>query len=174
VPAWKSGVQSPDASLRWIDVTDSCDGSSLRARFGNVGGGGEGREVVLPIAGRLGARCSGGKGEPVAASALAWGLPGLVGLVAGQPVTFSVDLSRASLQPGPIAQPTTPGAPRSPDGKTLVVPTSQGIVVLGGRTRIYRAKELEGAYPELRDCAVSDDASRVACVRGGRAFVGIW
>jgi hypothetical protein len=176
VPAWKVAVQSPDGSLRWSDVVDPCDGSALRATFAAVGGAGEaeGREVLLPIAGRLGARCVAGKGEPAFASPVAWGQGGLVALVTGQPVAFAVDLSRAVLQPGPTAQPTTAGAPRSPDGKTLVLPTPLGILVHGARTRLLRARELEGAYPELRDCAVSDDASRVACVRGGRAFVGIW
>jgi hypothetical protein len=48
------------------------------------------------------------------------------------------------------------------------------LLVRGGKTRLFRAKELEHGYGELRDCTVSDDASRVACVRGGVAFVGIW
>jgi len=51
--------------------------------------------VLLPIAGRLGARCAldrAGKGEPVAATAVSWGPGGLVALVAGQPVAFAVDL----------------------------------------------------------------------------------
>ena len=73
-----------------------------------------------------------------------------------------------------LDQPVTPGAPRSPSGRVTVVPTSLGIVVRGPRTRIYRARELEGGYLELRDCTVSDDAMRVACVRGGRAFAGVW
>ncbi len=176
VPTWKAGVLSPDGAVRWMDVIDPCDGSALRAIF--AGGGSERetgeREVLLPIAGRLGAHCPVGKGEPAPATPVAWGQPGLVVLVAGQPLAFAVDLSRASLQTGAPAQPTTPGAPRSPDGKTLVIPTSQGILVQGARTRLYRARELDGAYLELRDCTVSDDATRVACVRGGRAFVGIW
>jgi hypothetical protein len=55
-----------------------------------------------------------------------------------------------------------------------VVPTTLGILVAGSHTRLLRAKELDGAYGELYDCTVSDDGVRVACVRGGRAFVGIW
>jgi hypothetical protein len=55
-----------------------------------------------------------------------------------------------------------------------VTPTSLGLLVHGARSRLFRAPELEGGYLDVRDCAVSDDAARVACVRGGRAFVGIW
>jgi hypothetical protein len=175
VPAWKAALQSPDGSLRFTDVIDPCDLSPLRATFATASAGdGDGREVLLPLAGRLGAHCPPGKGEPVSVTPIAWGQAGLVALVGGQPLAFAVDLSHASLASGPFAPPSTPGAPRSPDGRILVVPTSQGIVVHGALTRIYRARELEGAYPELRDCTVSDDGSRVACVRGGRAFVGIW
>jgi hypothetical protein len=46
--------------------------------------------------------------------------------------------------------------------------------VRGVRTRLARAKALEGGYTELRDCAISDDANRIACIRGGRVFVGRW
>jgi hypothetical protein len=170
VPAWKAAVMSPDGSLRWNDVVDPCDASALRATFS---GDGDLREVSIPLHGRLAARC-GPKGEPVPATPTAWGQGGLEAIVLGQPVAFALDLSHATVLPSSPTQPTIPGAPRSPDGKTLVVPTSIGIVVRGARTRIYRAKELDGAYLELRDCTVSDDATRVACVRGGRAFVGIW
>jgi hypothetical protein len=37
-----------------------------------------------------------------------------------------------------------------------------------------RARELDGTYASQRDCTVSDDGARVACVRDGRAWVGIW
>jgi hypothetical protein len=51
---------------------------------------------------------------------------------------------------------------------------TEGILVMGARSRLLRAKELEGAYGELYDCVVTDDGARVACARGGRAFVGVW
>jgi hypothetical protein len=71
-------------------------------------------------------------------------------------------------------QPFVHGAPRSPNGRVFVYPTSIGLVVRDGKTRLYRAKELDGGYAELRDCAVSDDAKRVACVRSGRVYIGTW
>jgi hypothetical protein len=42
------------------------------------------------------------------------------------------------------------------------------------RTRILRASELDATYAEQRDCAVSNDATHVACVRAGKAWVGTW
>jgi hypothetical protein len=105
---------------------------------------------------------------------VAWGALGLEVIAAGFPALVAPDLLRAAPLAQPLGQPVTSGAPRSPDGKTLVVPTTEGILVVGSRARLLRAKELEGAYGELYDCVVSNDASRVACVRGGRAFVGIW
>jgi hypothetical protein len=171
VAPWKAPVLSPDGSLRWNDVQDACDGSSFAASF--VGAGDrDGREVLLPIQGRVG--CVSPKGEPVAAMPVAWGPAGFVALVSGQLVSFSLDLAHASVAPTPPSLAPAPGGPRSPDGKTVVVPTSLGIVVRGAKTRLFRAKELDGAYLELRDCTVSDDGNRVACVRGGVAFVGIW
>jgi hypothetical protein len=94
--------------------------------------------------------------------------------VAGEPLLISPDLSRATSLVASLDQPVTPGAPRSPNGKLLAVPTTMGIFVHGAHSRLLRAKELDGGYLELRDCVVSDDGARVACVRGGRAFVGVW
>jgi len=114
---------------------------------------------------------------PVSLTPIAWGAGGLEAVVAGSPLLFSsftAEGAKVGALLQPLGQPVTPGAPRSPDGRTTVVPTSQGIVVRGEKARILRARELDHGYLELRDCAVSDDASRVACVRGGRAFVGIW
>jgi len=176
VPAWRTGVVSPDGASRWIEAYDPCDAFALHATFAPAGADGEARDVVLPIAPPLGTKCAatGAHGEPAAALPIAWGARGLEAIVAGEPLLFAPDLSRATLAVASLDQPVTAGAPRSPNGKVLVVPTSQGILTRGSRARLLRARELEGGYLELRDCVVSDDATRVACVRGGRAFVGIW
>jgi hypothetical protein len=168
-------VLAPDGATRWIEAYDPCDALALRATFAPTGSG-DPRDVALPVAPPLGTRCAttGAKGEPAHALPVAWGARGLEAIVAGEPVLVSPDLARATLAVASLDQPVTPGAPRSPSGRVTVVPTSLGIVVRGPRTRIYRARELEGGYLELRDCTVSDDAMRVACVRGGRAFAGVW
>lgn len=179
VAPWPAHVLGPDGTLRFLSVTAACDGGPLRAAFGATGPAqGEGsREVLLPIASPLGARCTqggGDRGEPAPVSALAWGPRGLEALVAGEPVLFAPDLARASLAAAALEQPGALGGARSPNGKVTVLPTSLGIIVRAGKARMLRAKELEGGYGELSACAVSDDASRVACVRGGRALVGTW
>lgn len=173
IPPWKPGVLSPDGALRWIEAYYACDALALHATFAPVRDG-DPRDVVLPIVPPLAQRCISGVGEPARALPVAWGPRGLEAIIAGEPVLFSSDLARASLAVGSLDQPVSPGAPRSPNGKVTSIPTSQGIVVRGVKTYIYRARDLEGVYGELRDCTVSDDSEHVACIRGGRAFVGTW
>jgi hypothetical protein len=174
VAVWRSALVSPDTAYRWLESRDECDGVSLHAVFA-PNAGGDLRDVALPIAPPLGARCADpSHGEPATTLPIAWGPGGLEAVVAGEPLLVSGDLTRATPLVAPLGQPVTAGAPRSPNGKVLVFPTSLGILVRGARSRLLRAKELDGGYAELRDCAVSDDGARVACVRGGRAFVGVW
>jgi len=173
VPAWPSDVASPDATRRLIDTYDPCDGFALRATIVATAGN-DARDILLPIEPVVGARCQGTRGVPAHAAPIAWGPLGLEAVVGGFPVLVSPDLSHAVPLEQPLGQPVTAGAPRSPDGRTLVMPVTEGILVMGAKARLLRAKELDGAYGELYDCAVSDDAARVACARGGRAFVGIW
>ncbi len=133
-----------------------------------------GPDLPLPVLAPFGRRCRPGDREPVRALPLASGAGGLEVLVEGEPVLIDPGGLRATPLAQLLGTPTNAGSPRSPDGGTLVVPTSLGLLVKGGRARLLRAKELEHGYGELRDCSVSDDAARVACVRGGVAFVGIW
>jgi hypothetical protein len=176
VSKWPSEVLSTgtsEAKRRFLDVYDPCDGWAIRATIASTGGN-DVRDIALPVAPKIGPRCEGARGLAVRAIPIAWGPLGLEAITLGFPVLVAPDLSRAVPLESPLGQPTTLGAPRSPDGRTLVLPTLEGILVTGARPRLLRAKELEGAYAELYDCAVSDDATRVACIRGGRAFVGIW
>ncbi|HEY2516789.1 MAG TPA: hypothetical protein VGI39_38225, partial [Polyangiaceae bacterium] len=175
VQAWRAPVVSPDGSTRWTDSYDACDGVALHATF-SVNGGAGVRDLSVPVPPPPGAHCEhlGARGEPATTLPLAWGPRGLEAIVGGEPLLFAPDLSRALPAVAPLDQPVTLGAPRSPGGKVYVEATSLGILVRGPRARLFRAKELDGGYLELRDCTVSDDALRVACVRGGRAFVGVW
>jgi len=174
VRTWSSRVVSPDGSLRFIEAYSACDGVALHATLAPTADA-EPRDVALPVAPPFSARCASGKGEPAPVIPVAWGAAGLEAVVSGEPILIAADYARASALSVPLDQQGPPGSPRSPNGKTMAVPTVQGIVVRsGGKSRLYRAKELDGGYAELRDCTVSDDAARVACVRGGRAFVGVW
>jgi hypothetical protein len=173
VSQWPSKVVSPDGKVILDGAFVPCRGVALEASL-TTGDGGTPRSIALPIASPVGARCVSGERDAALALPIAWGPGGLEVVVSGEPVLIAPDGSKASTLFQALGQPVTPGAPRSPDGSVLVLPTSQGIAVRAQKTRLLRAKELEHGYGELRDCAVSDDASRVACVRGGVAFVGMW
>jgi hypothetical protein len=170
--AWKPAVSSPDGTARWIESYDACDGVALRATFET---GDDVRDVGLPVAPPLGVRCAGSRGAPARQLAVAWGPAGLEAIVDGVPVLVAPDLTRASTLASFLGGPAVQGSPQSPDGKTLVVPASVGLVVRGpSRTRLLVAPELDGTYGEQHDCAVADDGAHVACVHSGKAWVGAW
>jgi hypothetical protein len=172
VTPWPAAVTSPDGTLRWIETYDACDGVALHA---TLAGGADMRDVALPIAPSLDDRCTGSRGAPARALAVAWGPGGLEAIVEGQPVRMAPETGQGMRLAAWLDSPATRGAPRSPDGRFGVVATSVGLLVHGpSRARLLRAPELEGSWAEQRDCAVSSDAARVACVRAGRAWVGIW
>jgi hypothetical protein len=173
VASWPTAVTSPDGRGRYEGAFVPCRGAALEALLA-TGEGGAAASVALPLASPVAARCTSGERDPVPSIPVAWGPGGLELVVSGSPVLVASDGSKASTLFQWLGQPVTPGAPRSPDGSVLVLPTTQGIAVRGQKTRLLRAKELEHGYVELRDCVVSDDAARVACVRGGVAFVGLW
>lgn len=170
VLSWPLDVAPQTGTPVWLDAFDPCNGGALHAAF-SAKPGAEPREVLLPVP--SGPRCAGPR-EAVTTVPIAWGARGLQAIVAGEPLLVAADLARATPVTTMLEEPVTPGAPRSPNGKVWVVTTPQGLVIRGQKTRIYRGKELDGGYAELRDCAVSDDATRVACVRGGRAYIGTW
>jgi hypothetical protein len=171
---WKPAVMSPDGTMRWIEAYDPCDGLALHATFAPTGGD-DLHDVALPIAAPLSDRCVGSRGAPARALPVAWGPGGIEAIVEGEPVLVSVDLVHGTPLAAFLGQPVTPGAPRSPDGRSLVVPTGSGLLVQGASgARLFRAPALDGTYGDQRDCTVSNDATRVACVRAGRVWVGLW
>jgi hypothetical protein len=170
---WKAGVTSPDGSLRWIETYDPCDGLPLRASFA-TGGGDDMRDVALPVPAPLGGRCSGSRGAPAHATPIAWGKAGLEAIVEGEPILVAPDLAGASPLASFLDEPTMRGAPRSPNGKAYVVPTEAGLLVHGVRSRLFRARALDGTYGEQRSCVISDDEAHVACIHINRAWVGVW
>jgi hypothetical protein len=173
VAPWPSAVDSPDGSERWIESYDPCDGIALRATIAPTGSGAM-HDVALPVAPPFGPRCTSTKGAPVAALPLAWGTHGLEAIISGVAVEVLPDYSRALVLAAMTDDAVTLGSPRSPDGKSLVVATPRGLLVRGARARMLVAKELDGTYASQASCAVSSDGARVACVRAGKAWVGIW
>lgn len=169
ITAWRLPVVSPDGQSRLLEVYDACDGVALRATFAPTGAG-DARDVVLPVAPALAARCS-RKGEPMPVVPVAWGPRGLEIVAAGEPVLVPPSGGLAELGPRAVVGPVVSGAPRSPSGRYLAVATSRGVVVRGDKARTFKAAGLEGKYGELSGCVPSDDGRAVACVRGGRVIV---
>jgi len=178
VATWPNEVLSPDNSLRWVEAYSPCDLVSLHASFAPIGAtdvAGDLRDVLLPVEAPLGVPCSSPRGNPASVTPIAWGASGLEAIVAREPVVFTSDLKQASAVAKFTTQIGPHGSPRSPDGETIAIAVATGILVVhADKSRMFRAPELDGGYGELRDCTVSNDSARVACVRGGRAFVGIW
>lgn len=168
VAPWSLAVVSPDGNQRFAEAYNPCDGIALRATLVPTGDG-DMVDVALPLVPVLGSRCT-GKGEPASVVPLAWGPSGLEAVIAGEPVLVTSG-GKASALRALLNQPVVRGSSRSPDGKAWVVATGQGILVRSTKSARVKAKELDGTYAEQRDCAVTNDGLRVACVRSGRAWV---
>ncbi len=172
MPAWSVQVLSPDAKSRWLEAYHACEGVALRSTFAPTGGDGDVRDVLMPIAPRLGARCSGARGEAAATLPLAWGPRGLEAIVAGQLVLVKPEEASAISLVAPLDQVPPLGSPRSPSGRSLAVATSRGVLVRSDKTVLLKSADFE-PYVELRSCTVSDDGLRVACVRRGKVVVAV-
>lgn len=166
VAAWGLQVLSPDGRTRWMDAYNACDGVALRAAFGSAGAERDVREVLLPIAPTLGSRCA-GRGESTTAVPLAWGNGGLEAVIAGQLLLLRPEASLAMAMATPLGQARSLGSPRSPSGRAMALATSQGVLVTTTKSARYRSSQFE-PYGELHHCTVSDDASRIACIKRDR------
>ncbi len=174
VAEWKSAVTSPDGVMRWMETYDPCDGLALRAAFATASND-DPHDVALPVAPPLGDRCVGSRGPHPRTLPVAWGSAGIEAIVEGEPVLIAPDFTHATIHASFADQPFAPGAPRSPDGTLVVIPTVAGVLVRSvTRARLLRAPELDGTYADQHDCAVSNGGTHVACVRAGRAWVGAW
>jgi hypothetical protein len=159
--------------MRWLEAYHACEGVSLRATFAPVAEG-EAKDVLLPIAPRLGAKCAGGRGEAASTTPIVWTQDGLEARVAGEPVVIRLDPPRASAPPKLSEDAPPRGSPRSPAGKAIVIATSQGLLVRApDRTTLRRAPELQ-PYSALRHCTTTDDGAVVACQRSGHVVVAAY
>lgn len=171
LPAWPTQVVSPDGKSRWLEAYHACEGVALRATFAPTSTDVEMRDVLLPVAPPLGSRCAGGRGEGASTLPIAWGPRGLEALVAGQPLLIRPETSSAVVMASLLGETPPLGSPRSAGGRAMAIATTQGVLVTTTHAARYRASELE-PYAELQQCTVTDDGSRIACVkRGGRVVV---
>jgi hypothetical protein len=157
------------SGLRFAGVTQACDRSELLLTFAGPGGAASEPVATRLLAARPGA-CAGGRAPaalPIAP--LAFKPDGLEAIVAGSIVGPRTSPGEAALRPHP------PGAPRSPDGRWLVVPNPLGILVTSvQKTELWLAPSAEGGSPlgppeGLTDCVVANDAKAVACIDGTEA-----
>jgi hypothetical protein len=63
------------------------------------------------------------------------------------------------------------GSARSPDGKWLVLPTSFGLLLSGGETKLLNLAPGVGSPLRLSECVPANDGRTVACVSEGRVLV---
>ncbi|MEO7092457.1 MAG: hypothetical protein ABI175_04345, partial [Polyangiales bacterium] len=183
VPTWSWEVAFPGKDARLAAIADACDAPYLAARISGHDVPTGATMLPLPILPRFGGnRCGDTKGAAAMQIApVAWGASGLFTLVDDEPVLVPAELTTPT---GGRATGTTPspaakvdgafvlGAPRSPSGQFLVVPTRFGVVRrddsgAAPANLLIRAKDLEGLYTSLRECAVSNDGTKIACVRDG-------
>ncbi|MCL2724975.1 MAG: hypothetical protein FWD69_11120 [Polyangiaceae bacterium] len=169
VAPWPSQVLSPDGKSRWLEAYHACEGVALRTTFVNDTDG-DLKDVLLPIAPVLGARCSGARGEAAVAVPLAWTSRGLEAVVAGELLLIRPESARATILASTLDEPPPLGSARSPNGKMFAVPVRDSVLVRGARSWRARAPELE-PYTALRGCTVSDDGTHLACESRGKVLV---
>jgi hypothetical protein len=102
---------------------------------------------------------------PPVVQAVGWPAGGVVSLVAGA-VIGPGSLEEAHRAPAL-------GAPLSPDGKWLVVPSRSGLLVAAtdkGQVELWSSSLLKDAS-SLTDCVVSNGPSRVACLQARQAVL---
>jgi hypothetical protein len=172
IAAWPSQVLAPGEQSRWLEAYHACEGVALRATFAPTGSEGEMRELLLPVAPRLGARCVDGRGEAASAVPLAWGPRGLEALVAGIPLLLRPEANVAVGMASMVGQSPPLGSARSPSGAAMALATAEGVLVIGKKSQRCRAPELE-PYAELSACTVNDEATRIACTKRGRVVVAM-
>jgi hypothetical protein len=147
-----------DRGLRWSGVALPCERAELELTFSN--GAPQPTRLLAP---RPGA-CRGGASVAPALSALAFEGTAPEAIVAGSLLGPVKTLGEALLRP------EQPGAPRSPDGRALIVPTPLGLLV----THEHGAEIWQGAAlgdpRSLGDCVIADRHERAACTRDDRVL----
>lgn len=189
VAAWPSTLVSEGsggAGDAWVlaGVEQRCDAPTLVALVEDAGAKGEPSErrtsIALPILTPInargmpsGGRCSAIASVPVTPIA-ATGDLGLVFSIGSEIVGLKRQRGAAvvSLVPSPLdataAGAAQKGAARSPDGATIALPTSRGLLVITGTSaRLWSGPEMEQAL----GCVPSSGGGRVACVSGGAALI---
>jgi hypothetical protein len=184
--SWPWEVTLPGKDARLGAVVDACDAPYLAARVAGHDVPTGSALLPLPLLPIFGAgRCGDGRGASAVTTPVAWGAQGLFAIVDGQPVLIPSEVAGIGGGRATGALPSPGGkvdgawvwgSPRAPTGGYVIVPTRFGVLRRDESTNtttavLLRAKELEGLYTQLRECAVSSDGQRVACVREAKIVV---
>ncbi len=174
-PSWPWEVKVPDKDARLSAVTDPCDAPSLSARFAGHDVPTGATQIPIAILPTFAPnRCAAATSNSVVP--VAWGPSGLYTLIAHEPAIIP-PLTRTATPIAPAAHvegPFVQGAPRSPNGSWLVVPTRFGVLRRddsAGATSLVRVKDLEGLYLQLRECAIADGGGKLACIRENKVVI---
>lgn len=156
--AWPLSIQSSSGRLL-SGVILSCDRSEVALQITAPNGAREEPVPVALLAPRPGA-CAGGHGLA---------LPRLVplGFQAERPELFIAGTHVGAVRQS--AESGVPGAARSADGKTTVVLSSLGLVVLGAEKELWTGELVDPRAVE--SCVVANGARAVACVRRERVVL---
>lgn len=158
VEAWPLAVGDPPAS-RWTGIALPCERSDVLILESATDGSPLPPRVTGIIAPRPGP-CGHGAVPTPELTPLEWTSARQAGFIGGS--LFGVDGIEQ------LAATAPRGAPRSPDGKRLVVPWSKGLLVVGGG----RAETWVLSDPAaLSDCVVANGGAAAACIRGNQVVV---
>lgn len=181
VASWPWEVALPGKDARISAVVDPCDAPNLAARVAGHDVPTGATLLPLPMLPTMSpGRCGGGS-TSFSAVPVAWGPSGLYTLVAHEPVLIpaTVTSPTGSRATGTLPPPGARvegafvlGAPRSPNGAWLVVPTRFGVLRREeGIGTLVRVKELEGLYAALKECAIADAGAKLACIRDTKVVI---
>jgi len=169
VPPWGIRVEAPGGAAVLEGVKDPCDGGLLQAQLRRAG---TTVTVPLPLDPLTTRGCSGNEPRTVGVRPVAWTDQGLAMVVAGTSLWLQTDGSKVKRQP-PSAAGAPMGGPASPDGKSVALASSLGVLVVGeqGKGQLWRSASMASGYERLTACTVSNGATAVACVDGSRTRV---
>jgi hypothetical protein len=147
---------------RWTGVAFPCDRSEVLLLVSDATGTPQPSQPTRLLAPRPGPCHRAGVVPAPALTPLEWSGSTQAGFVAG--ALFGLD----DLGKLPAGATVPRGAPRSPDGKSVIVASPAGLFVhASGTTEQWIADDPVA----LSDCAVANGAARAACIRGDHAVL---
>jgi hypothetical protein len=162
--AWPLDVVS-DSGARFLGAAYACDRSEVQLMFTEPNNGPPANPINTELMAPRPGVCKGGREFPPP-TPIVYGHGAFQALIAGFLVSSTSPSAAQSLP--------QPGSARSQDGKWTVAASPLGIAVIGERKELWNLQALPAEQAEaakLSHCIVSNAASAVACVQGGKAVL---